>query len=197
MLRMLTLLAAMVGGVMMVSPGTARGSDGTKAATEGASAAQAPAVVVVFGKGEQVFDVGPLPTLGKKAKKAAKKSQKKSRRKKGAESEDDKSKYAYRGTWLEGYRAGFRCKVFLLFWAYVHRWDCSPVVAKDQVVLRPTSNYQEKKLGALKKAIGEQYKLSDHKLGWWALNGRWVVGGVFVLLILGGMIRRRRYRKGY
>ena len=64
------------------------------------------------------------------------------------------------------------------------------------MVLRPTSKYQERKLEALKNAIGEKYKLSDHKLGWWALNGRWVVGGVFLLLIImgiGKLARRRRY----
>lgn len=183
MVRMLTLLLPLlVGGVATAAPASAGGS--TPVAT--IPAAQPPAVVVFFGHGEQIFDVGPLPDLGKAAQK---KSKKKAKKKAG------KTRKRTHASWLDGYRAGYRCQVLLIFWAYIHRWGCMPVVARGQVVLSPSSQGQTAKLMALEKAIADKYTLSDHKLGWWGRNGRWVVGGILILLILSGIRRRRRRRR--
>jgi len=191
---MLTLMVPLVvGSVALATPASADGREVRGPVT----GVQTSGVVVVFGRGEQVFDVGPLPELGKAAKtKAQNKGKEKANKTAKKKSRKQTKKRTY-GGWLDGYRAGFRCSVFQLFWSYVHRWNCKPVVARGQVVLSSTSTYQEKKLEALQKAIGEQHKLSDHKLGWWALNGRWVVGGIFLLMLLSGIIKRMRRRRPY
>ncbi len=189
MVRMLTLLGCAAAVAVAVAMAVAVPAS-TNAAGPVASiaASQSPAVVVFFGMGEQVFDVGTLPELGKKSKKKAKKKSKKKSRKKA-------KKRRSQSGWMYGYRAGYRCQVLLVFWAYVHRWGCKPVVARNQVVLNPSNQYQTARLATMEKAIGETYKLSDHKLSWWGRNGRFVVGGILLLFILSGIIRRRRRRR--
>jgi hypothetical protein len=189
MVRMLTLLLTLLlpllrGGAATAAPASAGGSE----AVATVPAAQPPAVVVFFGYGEQIFDVGPLPELGKAARKKSKKKSRKKPKKKA-------KKRRTHERWLDGYRAGYRCQVLLIFWAYIYRWGCEPVVARNQVVLSPSSQHQTAKLLALEKAIVEKYKLSDHNLGWWGRNGRWVVGGILILLILSGIRRRMRRRR--
>lgn len=182
MSRILMLLVPLV----VAAPAAAQ-ADTTKGAGVGT---QTPGVVVFFGHGEQIFDVGPLPELGKKAKKKSKKKSKKKASKR-------KSKRRSHGRWLDGYRSGYRCQVFLLFWSYVHRWGCKPCVFQGKTYLRSAMSDQTRgsKIRRLEKAIGKQYKLSDHKLSWWGKNGRWVVGGVLLLLIISGIIKRMRRRR--
>lgn len=184
MIRMLTLMVPLVlGGVAVATPAAASG--GARAGA--VSGAQAPGVVVFFGHGEQIFEVGPLPELGKKAQKKAKKKSKRKSKKKA-------KKRRTHGRWLDGYRAGYRCQVLLIFWSYIHRWGCKPVVFQGKTYLRSAMSDQTRgsKIRALEKAIGQQYKISDHKLGWWGKNGRWVLGGILILLILSGIMKRMR-----
>lgn len=159
--------------------------------TGAVSGSQSPAVVVFFGHGEQIFDVGPLPELGKAAKKTKTKKKSKKKSKKKAK------KRRTHARWLDGYRAGYRCQVLLIFWAYIHRWGCEPTVYQGKTYLRSAMSDERRgsQIRALEKAIGEKYKISDHKLGWWGRNGRWVVGGILLLLILSGIMRRMRRRR--
>jgi len=191
MVRMVTLMVPLLlGGSAAATPASA-----TDTAPGGTvTASQSPAVVVFFGHGEQIFDVGPLPDLGKAAKKkAATKGKKRS----GKKSKKKAKKRRTHGRWLDGYRAGYRCQVLLIFWAYVHRWGCKPAVFQGKTYLRSAMSDQTRgsTIRALEKAIAEKYKPSDHKLGWWARNGRWVLGGILLLLILSGIMKRMRRRR--
>lgn len=194
MVRMLTLMVPLLlGGAAMAAPAFASGSSPAGKV----AGAQSPAVVVFFGHGEQIFDVGPLPELGKAAKKKAKKKSKKKTKKKGRKFEKKTKKRRTHGRWLDGYRAGYRCQVLLIFWAYIHRWGCKPAVFQGDTYLRSamSDHTRGSTIRSLEKAIGEKYKLSDHKLGWWGRNGRWVLAGILILLILSGIIKRRRRRR--
>jgi hypothetical protein len=197
MVRMLKLMAcgaAMV--LVMAASASASASAGAGDPLPTKSGAQSPAVVVFFGVGEQVFDVGPLPELGRAGKKSAKKKvRNKSKKKSKKKSRKKAGRRRNKPGWMYGYRAGYRCQVLLVFWAYMHRWGCKPVVARNQVVLSASNQYQTAQLLAMEKAVAETYKLSDHKLSWWGRNGRYVVGGILILLILSGLIKRMRRRR--
>ena len=80
-----------------------------------------------------------------------------------------------------GWRAGYKCQVFGLFWALFHTWDCKAVAYKGDAF----NDSPE-----VVEAIGAAYTPDDRTIdGFWAANGRWFFGGalaiVLVLLILG------------
>ncbi|MFH2009982.1 MAG: hypothetical protein ABI333_25525 [bacterium] len=158
---MLLLTAAIL--LAWVIPSDASASPATGAGLE-APATSAPGVVVFFGRGEQIFDVGPLPKPYAKQK------------------------------WLAGFRAGYRCKVLLLFWAYIHRWDCKPAVYQGKQYLKSELSTQSrgKTIEGIHAAIAKTYKPGDVKLSFWAKDGRYVLAGILGFLILLGIIRKLR-----
>ena len=122
-----------------------------------AAAATAPnadthGAIIFYKYGEMAFETGPLPEPYNT--------------KKG----------------LEGFKAGYLCKVFAIFWAYIHKWKCKPVAFKGNTYL------DETKPGAahikvLNQAIAKKYSMGDIKLGFWAKHGRWIL----LLILLGAV----------
>ncbi len=89
-----------------------------------------------------------------------------------------------KATKLAGYRAGYKCKIFGFFWAYVTISNCEPVA------YRGTQFYSHPKLAA---AISAKYKPADMKVSFWNKHGRWVL----LMMVLGGIgvFAVRRFRK--
>jgi hypothetical protein len=112
--------------------------------------------VVVYQYGDNVFEAGPLPKPYGDIKE------------------------------LSGYQAGYKCKVFGLFWATFHKWNCEPVAFLGKTFLdadkAPSKELRDQVL-TLNKAIGKKYKLSDVKMGFWAKHGR-----IFIVLGILGLI---------
>ncbi|MBX2796591.1 MAG: hypothetical protein KTR31_02945 [Myxococcales bacterium] len=80
----------------------------------------------------------------------------------------------------EGWRAGYKCSVFGLFWAYVHRWDCMPVAFRgDEYSEEPT----------IVAAIDDQYTMADVQLSPWGRYGRYVLGIGLVAVVLAQLRR--------
>ena len=82
-----------------------------------------------------------------------------------------------------GWRAGYRCSVFGLFWALFHKWDCKAVAYRND-------EYSED--AAVVEAIEAKYSTADIEIdGFWAAHGRWFLGGsmglLLVLAIFGAM----------
>ncbi len=100
--------------------------------------------VIVYQSGYDIFPVGALPAPFDKATK------------------------------LAGYRAGYKCKIFGLFWAYITISKCEPVA------YRGSQFFSHPKLAA---AISAKYKPSDMKVGFWTKHGRWIL----LLVILGAI----------
>ena len=110
--------------------------------------AEARKGVVIYQKGEQIFDAGSLPE--------------------SVPVEDD------------GWRAGYRCQAFGLFWAIIHTWDCVPVAYTD-------AGYVDDQ--EVQAAIAAQYSQADISLGgFWARNGRWFMGGALLLMVVAGIL---------
>lgn len=64
-------------------------------------------------------------------------------------------------------KAGFKCSVFGLFWAYIHWWDC------EATVLESSDTYYTDTPDELKELIAEKYKPSDG-MNFWNKHGRWI-----------------------
>ena len=119
---------------------------------------RADAFVYPIQLGDEIFEVGPVPE--------------KFADKKG----------------LEGASAGFRCQVVGLLWAWIHRWDCQPVVFRARTVI------QSAKGEAL---VAETHSPDDVQLSFWAEHGRWVLLGLFLSWTWGKMLRRQRQQRAF
>ncbi len=64
-------------------------------------------------------------------------------------------------------RAGFKCSVIGLFWAYFHWWDCEATVLEDE------DTYYTDTPEDVKEAIAKEYSASDG-LSFWNKHGRWI-----------------------
>lgn len=114
------------------------------AVTAAPSAAHAGRGIVVYQSGSDIFESGPLPAPF------------------------DKSPQ------LAGAKAGYRCSVLGLFWAYMHTWNCQAVGVRGDQYFTDAS---------LVAAIDGKYK-GDMNIGVWAKHGRIVFG----LLLLGAVV---------
>ena len=119
---------------------------------------RADAFIYPIQLGDEVFEAGPIP-----------------------------GKYAGREG-LEGASAGYQCQVVGLLWAWIHRWDCEPVVFRGRTVI------QNSKVQAL---VGETYALEDIRMSFWEENGRWVLLGIFLAWTWGKMLRRQRQQRAF
>ena len=107
--------------------------------------------VIIYQNGYELFEAGPLPAPFNKEPK------------------------------LAGAVAGYRCKVFGLFWAHFTINKCEAVAIRGNTYFRNTS---------LAAAIKAKYKEGDMKVGFWKKHGRWVL-----LLILLGVVGFFVFRK--
>ena len=86
---------------------------------------------------------------------------------------------------LQNMKAGYKCRIFGLFWAYVARWDCMPVAfisAASRKFMRPNA--------ALAKAIEQKYK-GKYGGGFWKLHGRWILALILIGSIVMGAFRKK------
>lgn len=111
--------------------------------------------IAIINTGEDVFEAGPVPEL--------------------ADATDPQ---------VQRMRAGFKCSVFGVFWAYVHWWGCEPVLFfKDS-----SDSFTYDNSEVAKAMVTAHYKQSDMKIGFWAGNGRWIFLGALVLFVGGPIL---------
>jgi hypothetical protein len=72
-------------------------------------------------------------------------------------------------------KAGYRCSVFGVFWAYIVTWGCTPVAFKGE-----GSSISYWDIPEVVKVIGDKYSTSDIKMGFWAHHGRWLILGAIL-----------------
>ncbi len=106
----------------------------------------AEAKLVIVNIGDEIFDAGPLP-----------------------EPWDGRAEYA-------GWRAGYKCGVFGVFWTYFHAWECKPVAYQGDT-------YDDSP--EVVEAISATYSESDKQMGLWGKHGRWLLAG---LVVIGAMV---------
>jgi hypothetical protein len=109
--------------------------------------------LVIYQSGEDVFESGPLPAPFSAQPK------------------------------LANVKAGYICKVFGIFWAYLHTWSCRPIAFQGTTV------YTDKTLVA---AIAGTYPPSTMKIGLWAKHGRWVFAAIILVLIVGAVSGKKK-----
>jgi len=112
--------------------------------------------LIIYQSGEDVFETGPLPEPFNAAPK------------------------------LANVKAGYICKVFGIFWAYFHTWNCRPVGYQG------TTIYTDKTLTA---AIAAKYPPSAMKIGIWAKHGRWVFAAIILVLIVGAVSGKKKEKE--
>jgi len=113
--------------------------------------AEAGRKIIFYQSGEDIFEAGPLPAPYDKEPK------------------------------LAGVKAGFKCKIFGLFWAYMHIWDCQPVAMRGDTYMNDAK---------LAGAIGGAYKEGDMQVGLWTKHGRWVLGLIVVGIVVIPIVSR-------
>lgn len=109
--------------------------------------------VAVFNTGEDIFEVGDLPEELTQGKDTA------------------------------GWKAGYKCSIFGLLWAYMHWWECEPVAFQGDTY----DNSPE-----VAKAVSAKYTTADIQMGAWQKHGRWAFAGLIVLGVAGGIIGKMR-----
>ena len=82
-------------------------------------------------------------------------------------------------------KAGFKCHVFGVLWAYFHTWDCEPVIGYSDATSVTYINTPE-----AKALVTAKYSEKDMQMGVWARHGRWAFAGVIILPVLFSIIRR-------
>lgn len=83
---------------------------------------------------------------------------------------------------LKPMKAGYKCKIFGLFWAYLHTWKCEPVAYVGNSFVRNVE---------LGKAIEAKYK-GRHQGGLWQIHGRWLILLVIIGLIASAALGRKK-----
>lgn len=109
--------------------------------------------VAIFNTGEDIFESGELPAELTQGKEAA------------------------------GWKAGYKCQVFGIFWAYVHWWDCEPVAFQGDTY----DNSPE-----VAKAVAAKYQPGDVQMGAWQKHGRWAFAALILFGIIGGIVGKLR-----
>ena len=107
----------------------------------------AAALPIFYQTGEDIFEAGPLPPPLDKDAK------------------------------LSGAKAGYKCHVFGLFWAYMYWWDCHGVAFQGD-------SYNND--AAVSGAVEKKYTQASIQMGPWAAYGRFAIG----LALIGVVIQR-------
>jgi hypothetical protein len=113
----------------------------------------AAAVPLFYNTGEDIFEAGPLPAPF-----------------------DQNPEYA-------GLKAGYKCDVFGLFWAYFWISNCEPVAFQgDKYLAEPD----------VAAAVAAKYPQDQMQLSPWQKFGKFAVGGGLLLLIALRIFTRRK-----
>jgi hypothetical protein len=151
--------------------GAATPARAASAAPAPAPAPPTPAAFLAFHWGDHIFEAGPLPQEWLK-------------------------KHPERQGLLSDKKAGFKCKVLFVFWAVVYRKDCQPVAFSGKKFFDEAkiadSDPEKNWIASLNRAIGKKYRLEDLKLGFWAQNGKFILGALLLLIIVASVVRRIR-----
>jgi len=116
---------------------------------------QAQAARTIFYQtGVDIFEAGPLPEPYRSHPKAA------------------------------GLKAGFKCRILGIFWAYVTISGCEPVAFRGD-----TYDKNPELVGAIKKLYPSQASMH---VPFWQKHGRWVLGGLVLVLVVAGLMKGRR-----
>jgi hypothetical protein len=85
---------------------------------------------------------------------------------------------------LSGVKAGFKCKIFGLFWAYITISGCEPVAFRGD-----TYDRNPELVAAIKKLYPTEASM---QVPFWKKHGRWVLGALVLLLIVGAVMRKKK-----
>ncbi len=120
-----------------------------------AQASEAQAAKIIFYQtGEDIFESGPLP-------------------------EPYKS-----NPQLAGVKAGYKCKIFGIFWAYITISGCEPVAFRGD-----TYDRNPELVAAIKKVYPTEASMA---VPFWKKHGRWVLGGIVLILIIAAVARKKK-----
>ncbi|MCI0152267.1 hypothetical protein KNO81_41435 [Paraburkholderia sediminicola] len=84
-----------------------------------------------------------------------------------------------------GFKLGYKCSRFALFWTDVWTWDCK--LSAVEVHHRYIADLPDEELNRLE----EKYSMSDAKRGFWNHYGMAMIGGVLALLFLVGAAKSK------
>jgi hypothetical protein len=115
------------------------------------------AKVIFYQTGEDIFETGPMPPPYDKMPQ------------------------------LQNVKAGYKCKIFGIFWAYMHIWNCEPVAYRGDTYDRNPE---------LIAAIKAKYKEGDMKVGLWKKHGRWLFALIIIGLIVGAVAGKKKKAEG-
>jgi len=155
----------LIGATLTVVMMTMVGSTFANAATT--SPAFAGKKVAIYNHGEVIYEVGDIPEEWVKKHPEFKKV-------------------------LAGKKAGYKCKVFGLFWAIIWKSSCTPVAFAgtnyfdENKIADPKKNW----IADMNKAIAAKYKPSDMKMGFWAKFGKFILGAILLLMIGLGIYKK-------
>jgi hypothetical protein len=91
------------------------------------------------------------------------------------------------GEFPDDARAGYKCSVFGIFWAYFTIYDCEPVVFWDE-----GAGFGFNADKRVVKLLEKEYSEDDMQIPFWAHHGRWIVGAGLLGLVGLGVLRRRK-----
>jgi hypothetical protein len=84
----------------------------------------------------------------------------------------------------QGAQLAYRCSAFGVFWAYLHWWDCRPVLT--------LGNRDFVMPAAVAANVAKLYPQSTMKMNFWAQHGRWILIVLVIASLIWGAIERNR-----
>ena len=118
-------------------------------------ASEAQAAKIIFYQtGEDIFESGPLPDPYKS------------------------------NPQLAGVKAGYKCKIFGIFWAYITISGCEAVAFRGD-----TYDRNPELVAAIKKVYPTEATMM---VPFWKKHGRFVLGGIVLIMIIAGLMKRKK-----
>jgi hypothetical protein len=119
------------------------------------TASEAKAAKIIFYQtGEDIFPAGPLPDPYKS------------------------------NPQLAGVQAGYKCKIFGIFWAYITISGCEPVAFRGD-----TYDRNPELVAAIKKLYPTEATM---QVPFWKKHGRFVLGGIVLILIIAAFMKKKK-----
>jgi hypothetical protein len=113
----------------------------------------AAAIPIFYQTGEDIFEAGPLPPPLDKDSK------------------------------LAGGKAGYKCQVFGLFWAYMYWWDCHGVAFQGE-------SYNSEP--AVSAAVEKKYTQSSTQMSTWGAYGRFVIALALIGVVISRVLPKKK-----
>jgi hypothetical protein len=83
---------------------------------------------------------------------------------------------------LNGMKAGYKCDMLAVLWAYVYLDGCEPVIYKELDMLE-FEYIDGSVIDGLNDLLEEEYSEDDMKMNAWQAHGKWVLALLLILII--------------